>query len=340
LNFQFSISIFNVKMILVTGASGFLGLHLVQHLSTGAVPVRALYHRHPPAENLRLLPNVHWMPCDLLDVFAVEEAFGGVTEVYHCAAKVSFDAADQYIIQQINANSTANVVNTALDKGIRKLLFVSSIATLGRGNLEKPLSESDFWEESKNNTAYARSKYLSEMEVWRSIAEGLNAVIINPAIILGPGNWDEGSARLMRIADREFLFYTEGINGWVGVNDVVKVMTLLMESDISEERFILCEGNHAYKEIFTLMADALGKNPPHIKAPLWATGLLWRWNALRKALTGKAATVTRETTRTAQMKCCYNNEKLLLALPGFQYTPIEQTIGEMARAFKTQERSR
>lgn len=320
-------------MILVTGASGFLGLHLVQRLCAGTEPVRALYFRHPPPEKLRLLPQLSWVQCDLLDVFAVEQAFEGITEVYHCAAKVSFDAADQYNIQQINTDSTANVVNAALETGIRKLVFVSSIATLGRGNLDKALNEDDFWEESKNNTAYARSKYLAEMEVWRAMAEGLNAVIVNPAIILGPGNWEEGSARLMRIADREFPFYTEGINGWVGVADVVTAMIQLMKSDISEERFILCEGNHAYKEIFTLMAGALGKKPPSVKAPVWATSLLWRWNALRKALTGKKATVTRETTRTAQMKCCYNNEKLLQALPGFHYTPIGQVIGEMAAVF-------
>jgi nucleoside-diphosphate-sugar epimerase len=139
----------------------------------------------------------------------------------------------------------------------------------------------------------------------------------------------------MKVADGEFPFYTEGINGWVDVKDVVEAMVLLMKSDISEERFILSEGNHSYKEIFTLMANGLGKKPPHIKAPAWSTGLLWRWNALRKLFTGKSATVTKETTRTAQMKCLYNNEKLLSALPDFHYTPIEETIREMAKAYQS-----
>lgn len=322
-------------MILVTGASGFLGQHLLHSLSRNKVPVRALYRNNPPDETLLQLPNVSWMQCDLLDLFAVEDAFQTVTEVYHCAAKVSFETSDHYLIQQENTATTANVVNAALDAGIRKMVFVSSIATLGRGNLGKPLSEQDFWEENRNNSAYARSKYLSEMEVWRGIAEGLHAVIVNPAIILGAGNWEEGSARLMRIADNEFPFFTDGVNGWVSVNDVVTIMMSLMESDIAEERFILCEGNHSYRKIFTLMADALGKKPPHIKAPGWATGLLWRWNAIKKIVTGKQATVTKETTRTAQIKCYYNNEKLLQALPGFRYTPIEKTIEEMANAYKT-----
>lgn len=320
-------------MVLVTGASGFLGQHLLSQLVAENVPIRALYNSHTPNDSLLQLPNVSWMKCDLLDVFEVEEAFKDVREVYHCAAKVSFESEDKYLIQKINADSTANVVNAAIEANVRKLIHVSSIATLGRENIDKPLNEDSFWEESKNNTAYARSKYLAEMEVWRAIAEGLNAAIINPAIILGVGNWDEGSARLMKVADSEFPFYTEGVNGWVAVEDTIRAMILLMKSDISEERFILSEGNHSYKEIFTLMANALGKKAPHIKAPTWATGLLWRWNWLKKLSTGKSGTVTKETTRTAQVKCYYDNSKFLNAFPDFKYTPIEQTIKEMGKAY-------
>ncbi|MES2478818.1 MAG: NAD-dependent epimerase/dehydratase family protein [Bacteroidota bacterium] len=322
-------------MVLVTGASGFLGQHLLRQLAKENVPVRALYHNNPPDDTLSQLPGVSWLKCDLLDVFEVEEAFKDIQEVYHCAAKVSFESEDKYLVQKINTDSTANVVNAALDANIRKLIHVSSIATLGRENIDKPLSEDSFWEEGKNNTAYARSKYLAEMEVWRAMAEGLNAAIINPAIILGAGNWEEGSARLMKVADSEFPFYTEGVNGWVGIDDTVNAMILLMKSDISDERFILSEGNHSYKEIFSLMANALGKKAPHIKAPKWATGLLWRWNWLKKMTTGKSGTVTKETTRTAQVKCYYDNSKFLNAFPQFQFTPIQQTIAEMAKTFKS-----
>lgn len=322
-------------MVLVTGANGFLGQHLLGRLCADNIAIRALYNSRTPNEALSKLPNVTWVRCDLLDVFEVEEVFKGISEVYHCAAKVSFESEDKYLIQKVNADSTANVVNAALEANIRKLIHVSSIATLGRANVDKALSEDSFWEESKNNTAYARSKYLSEMEVWRAMAEGLNAAIVNPAIILGAGNWEEGSARLMKVADNEFPFYTEGVNGWVDVQDVVEAMVLLMKSDINDERFILCEGNHGYKEIFTLMANALGKKPPYIKAPTWATGLLWRWNWLKKLVTGKTSTVTKETTRTAQVKCYYDNEKLLKVLPDFQYTPIEKTIEEMAKMYKS-----
>lgn len=321
-------------MILVTGASGFLGQHLVRRLAEENVSVRALYHNNKPSKELCQLPNISWAKCDLLDIFEVEEVFKNITEVYHCAAKVSFESEDKFQIQKVNADSTANVVNTALEYNIRKLVHVSSIATLGRANVDKALNEDSFWEESKNNTAYARSKYLSEMEVWRAMAEGLHAAIINPAIILGAGNWNEGSARLMKVADSEFPFYTEGINGWVDVEDVVRAMIGLMKSDINEERFILSEGNHSYKEIFTLMANALGKKAPHIKAAKWSIDLLWRWNRVKKLATGKSGTITKETARTAQVKCYYDNRKFLNAFPEFQYTPIKNCIDEMAKAYK------
>lgn len=321
-------------MILVTGASGFLGQHLVRRLSAEQQTIRAIYHRSAPDNALRQLPGVTWVSCDLLDVCAVDDIFEDIEEVYHCAAFVSFETKHQEQIIPTNVNSTSHVVNAALARHVRKLVHVSSIASLGRGNPEKALTENDFWEESHNNTAYARSKYLSEMEVWRAMAEGLNAVIVNPAIILGAGNWEEGSARLIKVVDQEFPYYTDGANGWVDVSDVVTAMILLMRSAISEERFILCQGNYAYKEIFGLMAAALGKKAPHIKAPQWATALLWRWYALRQLLTGKTATVTRETTRTAQLRCSYDNSKLLRVLPDFQYTDIEQTIQQMAQAYR------
>jgi nucleoside-diphosphate-sugar epimerase len=321
-------------MILVTGASGFVGMHLVRFLSEAGNKVRALYNRNAPGAEALALRGVEWVQCDLLDIFAVAEAMQDITHVYHCAAWVSFHAADKYEMQRVNQESTAHLVDACLDAGVQKLLFVSSIAALGRSQQGKPISEESQWEESKNNTSYARSKYLAEMEVWRGVAEGLNAVVVNPAIILGAGNWDEGSARLMKVVAKEFPFYTEGINGWVDVRDLVKVMVTLMESAITEERFIVCAGSYSYRDIFTQMAEALGKKPPHIKASPFMTGLLWRWNELRHRLAGVRVTVTRETARTAQSVCYYDNAKLLQVLPGFSYRPIADTIRDMAAAYQ------
>lgn len=322
-------------MILVTGASGFLGAHLLAELIPLSIPIRALYHKNPPKVQH---PSVEWMACDLLDPYAVEEAMKGISFVYHCAAIVSFDKKDRDRVIEHNRAATANVVDEALSAGVRKLVHVSSIASLGRALTDvDTISEETHWQESSNNSAYAIGKYYSEMEVWRAMAEGLNAVVINPGIILGEGNWDEGSAALIKTAYKEFPWYTEGVNGWVDVQDVARAMVLLMKSDIIEERFILTEGNHSYKSIFTQMAQALGKKPPHKQASGWMTGLIWRLSALRSLFTGKKETITKETARTAQTQCFYDNSKWLRTMPDFHFTPIRETIERMAAAFlKTQ----
>lgn len=321
-------------MVLVTGASGLVGQHLVRFLSAKGEHVRALYNKNAPSDELRGLPNIEWYRYDLLDVYDINEAMYEVTEVYHCAAWVSFDPAHRDEMMHFNVESTANLVNQALEQDIRKFIFVSSIASLGRATESGvEINEDVEWEESKHNSAYSQSKYLAEMEVWRGIGEGLNAAIVNPAPILGEGNWEEGSARLMKVAYNEFPFYTDGVTAWVDVQDVVKAMDLLMKSDVNSERFVLSAGNYGYKEVFTLMAKALGKKPPHIRASAFLSGLVWRFNALKNALTGRTVTLTKETAATAQRKNYYSNSKFLRFFPAFAYTPLPETISRMAAAF-------
>ncbi len=321
-------------LILVTGGSGFLGRHLVRALSGRGKKVRALYNSTPPDEALRALPGVSWAPCDLLDIFAVEEILEDVTEIYHCAAVVSFHPRHKERMMHFNVESTANLVNEALLRPVKKFLFVSSVAALGRGENKKLIDEEEQWEESKFNSRYGQSKHLAEMEVWRGAAEGLNMVIVNPGIILGEGNWEEGSARLMKVVDGEFPFYTQGINAWVDVADVVAIMQQLMEGDISNERFILSAGNFSYKDVFTEMARALGKKPPRIAAGPFLTGIVWRWSMFKSMVFGETVSVTKETARTAQKQVFYDNSKLSGFLPGFAYKELGETIARMAASFR------
>lgn len=319
-------------MILVTGASGFLGQHLIRRLATQEMAVRAQYYSRPPSGDLATLKGVEWRQCDLLDVYAVEDMMQDISDVYHCAGIVSFDPAQREKMLHFNPESTANVANEALHKGIRKMVHVSSVAALGRtGDKNKVIDEEQEWGESKYNSAYGLSKYLAEMEVWRAIGEGLNAVIVNPSLILGAGDWRYGSPQLMTVVNKEFPFYTRGINGWVDVRDVVTVMMQLMASDISAERFIVSEGNYPFKEVFTLMAHALGKKPPHIHVNVFFSQLLGR---LGWIFIGKETVITRETVRNAHSVSKYENSKLKLALPTFIYTPFDRTIIDMAVAFK------
>ena len=327
-------------MILLTGASGYVGSVLLEALSGEGFNIRALYQNTPPGTAAQALPGVEWARADLLDVQAVEAAMQGVTHVYHCAAIVSFDPADRQKVLEENVTATAHIADEALIAGVEKLVYVSSVAALGRNAATPVVSEEAQWEEGGKNSAYAESKWLAEMEVWRAMGEGMNAVIVNPGIILGPpagfagkNVWDKSSAALMRTVWKEFPFYTTGTNGFVDVRDVATAMMALMQSGVEAERFILSAGNFSYQEVLTALARAAGKNPPRYHARGWMTGLVWRLSALGKLLAGKTPLVTRETARTAQQHNTSTNAKVLEALPDFAFRTLEETAGDMGRAF-------
>lgn len=321
------------KLILVTGASGFLGFHLLDLLTKQPVQVIALYHSRKPQQQY---PNVTWKSCDLLDIVAIDEVMKGITHIYHCAATVSFDPRLEQKMITDNVAVTANVVNAALAYPIERFIHVSSIAALGRtANMDKNslISEDTHWEESKHNSAYAQSKYYAEMEVWRGMAEGLNAAIINPGIILGEGDWEKGSAKLMQVVYKEFPWYTQGINAWVDVKDVAIAMLQLMNSAITEERYIISVGNFSYLEIFSAMAEALNKKPPFKLASPFMSEIVWRAELIKSMLAGKEITISKSSARTAQTKSYYNNQKFLQQFPAFTYRPINGSIARMAQAF-------
>lgn len=320
-------------MILVTGASGFLGSHLVNSLSKSGAGIRAVYNNTPPSPVLANLPGVEWLKADLLDIYAVEELMEDVSHVYHCAAIVSYHKELHAQMLHFNVESTSHLVNASIASGVEKFVYVSSIAAIGvNGKADKPVNEEEEWGETEYKTAYGMSKHLAELEVWRAHGEGLDAVIINPGIIIGEGDWSKGSPELMKLAWSEFPFYTRGVTGWVDVQDVVKIMQLLMNADVSGERFVVVENNYSYREILANMAAALNRKPAHIAAGNLLTGLVWRWGALKSLLGGRSA-ITRESAQNAMKITRYDNSKLLSSLSGFSYTPIAQTIKRMAAAF-------
>jgi len=321
-------------MVLVTGASGFVGQHLVAALAAQGLSVRALYHSHKPVATHLLQANIEWVCCDLLDIYAVEEAFVGIKQVYHCAAIISFEPDEEAQMMHFNVESTAHVVDEAVRCGVEKLIYISSIAALGQPEQEdKTITEAVQWGENSYGSAYGMSKYLAETEVWRGIGEGLTANILNPGIILGEGDFTKGSAALIQLADRSFPFYTQGITAWVDVHDVVSVAMHLMSSEVEGENYILSGGNHSYRSVLAQMSTALGKQPAKWAASRTLTQIIWRLLVVQRWL-GKRPIINKQTAKNAQSISYYDSSKLLAAIPGFSYTPLEETIERMVRAYK------
>ena len=315
--------------VFVTGGTGLVGCHLLHSLVKNGKKIIALYRGTIPAELQGY--SIRWIKGDILDIITLEDAMTGVEQVYHCAAIVSFNPARRLEMFKINVEGTANVVNAAINCGVKKLLFVSSVAALGRIRNDQLIDETMHWTKETSNSDYGKSKYLAEMEVWRGIGEGLKAVIVNPVIILGAADWNKGSAGMFKSAYNEFAWYTEGSGGFVDVLDVVKAMTLLMDSEISSQRFIISAENKTYRQVFDLMASAFGKKPAHKKVTPFLAGIIWRLEAIKGKFSGSDPLLTKETASTALAKVTFDNSKLLRQLPQFRYTPLEETVGRVCK---------
>ncbi len=331
-------------MILVTGGTGFIGAHLLYHLVDGNRKVRAM--RRPGSSDLMLRKifsyysenpehkwqQIEWVDGDLTDITSLQDIVSGCDQIYHAGAVVSFHGEDKREIIRTNIEGTANLVNACLEEGVSKILFVSSIGALGRAVTQGLVDEETHFQASKKNSVYSRSKYEAEKEVWRGQAEGLDVVVVNPAIVVGPGDWSKGSPQLFQTMGKGLKFYSSGMNGFIDVNDVARIMIQLMESDYSGERFILSAENVSYRQFFTWMARAMNMAPPHIPANRFLSSIGWRLLKAKGWLTGKRSGITRETAKTANQVYRYSNRKLISALP-FGLTPVKESVEQTARLF-------
>lgn len=331
-------------MNFVTGGTGLVGSHLIYDLIQKGEKVRALkrstsnttfvekiFSYYSP-EAITLFEKIDWVEGDVLDFYSIKDALEGITSVYHCAAIVAFSNKQKEKIIQENVQGTANLVNACLDKKVRKFCHVSSIAALGKSETGGPVTEEAQWTNSKYKSAYSISKHLSEREVWRGIAEGLNAVIVNPSIILGPGNWESGSAKFFSTIYKGLKFYTKGVTGYVDVRDVSKAMILLMDQKISGERFILNSENTSYEFVLKSIAKNLGVKPPSVYANKSMGEIAWRWERIKEIISGTPALITRDTARTSHKKNYFSSQKLINEL-GLEFIPVEQSVRSVAILF-------
>lgn len=319
-------------MILVTGATGFLGSELALQLVQQGHHIRCTKRANSiiPAILRPFNSQIEWVDADLLDMFAIEAALEGVTQVYNNAAWVSLKEADKKQMIYTNVTGTANLVNLCLQQDI-KLVHVSSVAAIGLAKPGDLITENHHLDLATETDGYAISKLESEMEVWRGIAEGLNAVIVNPTIIIGPNAGTAGSGQLFETVRKGLKFYTGGTCGFVDVQDVAKSMISLMNSDITAERFIISSENRDYKSLTAEIADCFGVKRPSTLAKPWMLSIAWRGAKVVSALTGNPPAIDKISAQAASMERNYDNSKIR-ATTGIQFKPISETIAEVCTA--------
>ncbi|GGW55122.1 nucleoside-diphosphate-sugar epimerase [Winogradskyella epiphytica] len=333
-------------MILVTGSTGLVGSHLLFKLISDNKKVRAIYRREKTLNRVKhvfsyysddaeaLFNKIEWIQADINDIPKLQMAFKDVTYVYHCAAFVSFEPDKYKQLRKTNIEGTANIVNLSISHQIKKLCYVSSIATIGHhSNPETLIDEQTEWNSEGDNSIYGITKYGAELEVWRGTQEGLDAVIVNPGIILGPGYWNSGgSGSIFKRIYKGMTYYTTGVTGYVDVWDVVEVMKRLTESDIKNEGYILVSENMNFKNFIQKTAEALKVEAPTKEAKSWLLSVAWRLDWLNSKLFGKRRSLTKQTAKSLQNLKRYDNSKIKTAL-SFEFKPIEKVIEVVSQRY-------
>lgn len=332
-------------MILVTGGTGLVGSHLLYHLVRNNEQVRAIIRDRDKISLVKkvfgyysdfaeqLIEKIEWVDSDILDLYSLNEAFVNINKIYHCAAIVSFDEKNKDQLINDNVQGTENVVNLCLQHGIEKLCHVSSIAALGSTINGDFIDENSKWSSARSHSAYSVSKFKSEMVVWRGVQEGLNAVIVNPSVILGPGFWNSGSGSLFLKAAKGMKFYTSGATGFVDVRDVVESMTQLMESKISGERFVINSENLSYKNLFNLIADEVKIKRAKYEASKRILTLALYLDWFVSKLGFKKREITKDIIRSSMSESKYSNKKINEAIH-LSWIPLKESVHEIAEKFK------
>lgn len=331
-------------MILVTGGTGLVGAHLLLHLiesrSIGSEKVRAIYREFKSIEKTKslfglykkndLFDAIEWMQADIVDIPSLEYAFQGIDYVYHCAALISFDPKNEDLVRKTNIEGTANIVNFCLAKGIKKLCYISSTAALGDLAAHQTIiTEETEWNPEKPHSDYAISKYGAEMEIWRGQQEGLEVLIVNPGIIIGPGFSEQGSGQLFSKVANGLSFYTLGITGFVAVIDVTRIAVELTKSKICNQRYTLIAQNIVFGEILNTMADALKVKRPTIHATPFLMEIGWRIDWVLSAVFRRKRQLTKAMAKASYSKNIYSNEKIKAEL-ATDFLNVHQYIKEIS----------
>lgn len=330
-------------MILVTGGTGLLGSHLLYHLCLQNKKVKAIFRTKNSLKTVEkvfsyytqdssLFKKIHWIKADVTNIVLLEKAFKNVTQVYHTAALVSFRPKDYKLMRKVNIEGTANVVNLCIDRKIKKLCFISSIATISKKIDSKLIDETGEWNKKTSNYGYAITKYGAEMEVWRGTQEGVNAVIVNPGLILGGGFWNKAMGAVISQIDKGLPFYSEGVEGYIDVNDVAKICYLLMDSNVVNERYVLVAESKSFKWIFNEIATNFNVKKPYIKVRKWMSAIFWRIEYIKYIFTKKEPLLTKHSNKSLYKKKYYSCSKIKKEL-NFSFTPIKNSIKQVCNFY-------
>jgi nucleoside-diphosphate-sugar epimerase len=313
------------KSIFITGGTGLVGSHIIRKFIQEGKKIKALKRPDSSTDVLADINHlIEWVDGDILDILFLKDVIEGCEAVIHAAAIVSFHPKLKDEMYLTNVEGTANLVNISLYHKISRFCFISSVASLGRGE-HQLIDEKAKWEDSHYNTEYAKTKHAAEQEVWRGIAEGLDAFIVNPSFVLGTGDLNRSSNKIFQFVLQGKKFFPAGSINYIDARDIAEVIFRLIYSEISEERFILSAGNVSYEQLFGKIAEKLNLKKPNILVNTFWLNILWRIERIRSFLTGSSPLISRETALIAGKNYIYDNKKIKEKLD-FNFHSLDETL--------------
>jgi dihydroflavonol-4-reductase len=332
-----------VNMIFLTGGTGLVGSHILLMLCRENISVRALKRKKSTLNICKkvfkyyntshLFNKIDWCDGDINNVPLLEKYMASCDMVIHAAALVSFYRYDINNLKKTNIEGTANIMNVALELNIKKCIYISSVATLGRDLVNHKVDEDCIFKMSNKESNYAISKYFAEQEVWRASNEGLDVVILNPSIILGPGDWNKGSSKIFQKIYNGLKFYTTGSTGYIDVIDIANIVLLFLRNDIKNQRFILNGTNMNYRDAFNLIADEFGVKRATIKVTPFLKEIAWRFENFKSFFTNRPALLTKETAESSMRNSQYSTAKIKRIL-NYEFISFEESIKKYCLFFK------
>jgi len=324
-------------MILVTGGTGLVGIHLLMELCEySELPIVATYRSEKTLANASKVFLEHsipekweaicWLQADITDIPSLSIIFEThkISQVYHCAGYVTFQEAAFEQLKKVNIEGTANMVNLSVDHKVEKFCFVSSIATLNLNPGDKTIDETSKWNSEFENSGYAISKFGGEMEVWRGSEEGLSIIIVHPGVIIGKG-FTKGSSEIFTKVKKGLLFYTLGSSGYISAFDVAKGMVRLMDSEIRNDNFILISENLPHKKVIDIIAHQLGRKAPKMKVSKIVVSIIAWLESLLSVFWGRNPQIPRDMVHSLFSETNYNTEKIQKAL-NFEFGSVCKSL--------------
>ncbi len=332
-------------MILVTGGTGLVGAHLLFTLIDNNEEVRAIYRETSDLNAVKkvfsyytskveiLFNKIDWQIADITDILSLEVVFKNIDYVYHCAAYISFNPRHFKKLKKVNVEGTANVVNYCISEKVIKLCYISSVASLGKSENKSLITEECEFNPNDRNSVYSITKHQAEMEVWRGSQEGLDAIIVQPGVIIGEGIWSSASGGIFRTIAKGLKFYTPGGIGIVDVKDVVKAMIYLTKSELKNQAYILVGENILYEKLLAKISNKLNRKAPKllISKTLMLTFASYDWFLNKLFKTRRK--LLKSTVRSLFKRSFYDASKITNT-KNFSFRNLDKTIERVARNYR------